>query len=90
MKNPNSKNGKSILFTCQNAKSLDILERDGRFINKKEYIQEHLEDVAPMILKSYDWFVSAASKRIKKPDDVQYQIWCAVGDEVCMKPIETE
>ena len=90
MKNPNSKNGKSILFTCQNAKSFDILERDGRFINKKEYIQEHLEDVAPMILKSYDWFVSAASKRIKKPDDVQYQIWCAVGDEVCMKPIETE
>ncbi|RRD39609.1 DUF3841 domain-containing protein [Leptotrichia sp. OH3620_COT-345] len=90
MKNPNSKNGKSLLFTCQNAKSLDILERDGRFINKREYVEEHLEDIAPMILKAYDWFVGAASKRIKKPEDVQYQIWCTVSSDVCMRPIENE
>ena len=38
MKNPYSKNGKSLLFTCQNIKSLSIIEKDGRFINKKEYI----------------------------------------------------
>ena len=90
MKNPNSRNGKSILFTCQNNKSLDILKRDGRFINKKEYITKHLEGIAPTILKAYDWFVAVASKRIRKPEDVQYQIWCVTDFRICMKPIENE
>lgn len=90
MKNPNSKNGKSLLFTCQNVKSLAVLERDGRFINRREYVEERLEDIAPMILKAYDWFVAAASKKVKKPEDVEYQIWCTVSSDVCMKPIENE
>lgn len=90
MKNPNSRNGKSTLFTCQNSKSLDILKRDGRFINKKEYIMKHLDGIAPTILKAYDWFVAAASKRIRKPEDVQYQIWCVTDFSICMKPIENE
>ena len=90
MKNPNSKNGKSILFTCQNNKSLDILEKNGRFINRKEYIRQHFGDIAHTILRAYDWFVAAASKKIRKPDDVQYQIWCVPSSDVCMKPIENE
>ncbi len=90
MRNPYSKNGKSLLFTCQNVKSLSVIEKDGRFINKKEYIKEHLEDVAPMILKSYDWFVKAADSRIKKPSDVDYQIWCVPSADACMKPTENE
>ncbi len=90
MKNPNLKNGKAILFTCQNKKSLDELEKEGRFTNKRKYINEHLEDVAPMILKVYDWFVDAASKRVKKPEDVEYQVWCAVSASACMKPEKNE
>jgi len=89
-KNPNLKNGKAILFTCQNKKSLDELEREGRFTNKRRYINEHLEDEAPMILKVYDWFVDAASKRVKKPEDVEYQVWCAVSASACMKPEKNE
>ena len=90
MKNPNSRNGKTLLYTCQNEKSLSILERDGRFINKKEYIYERLSGIAPSILKAYDWFVAAAEKRVKKPEDVEYQIWCTVSPDICMKPIEGE
>ena len=51
---------------------------------------KHLEGIAPTILKAYDWFVSAASKRIEKPEDVQYQIWCVTDFSICMKPIENE
>ncbi len=90
MKNPYSKKGKSLLFTCQNIKSLEVLEKEGRFFNKKEYIEKHLEDITPMIIRSYDWFVEAAQKRIKKPDDVNYQVWCAVSADACMRPTENE
>ena len=90
MKNPNSRNGKALLFTCQNKKSLNDLNEKGRFINKKEYIYERLTGIASGIIKSYDWFVAAAAKRVKKSEDVEYQIWCTVSSEVCMKPIEGE
>ena len=90
MKNPNSRNGKALLFTCQNKKSLNDLNEKGRFINKKEYIKEHLEDVTPTVIKSYDWFVKAAQPKVKKPHDVEYQIWCAVSADACMKPAENE
>lgn len=88
--NPYSRNGKTLLFTSQDERSLEILEKEGRFINKKEYIQSHMEDISPLILKCYDWFVDAASKKIKKPDDVNYQIWCSVSARNCMRPYEGE
>ena len=51
---------------------------------------KHLDDIAPTILKAYDWFVATASKRIRKPEDVQYQIWCVTDFSICIKPIENE
>ncbi len=43
VKNPLSKNGRTLLFTRQDKRSLDILKQSGEFINKKEYIQERLD-----------------------------------------------
>lgn len=88
--NPYSRNGKTILFTSQDARSLDILEKEGRFINKREYIEEHMEDISPLILSCYDWFVNEAKKRVPKPDDVEYQVWCSVSAKNCMRPYEGE
>lgn len=88
--NPYTRNGKTLLFTSQDARSLDILEREGRFINKREYIVEHMGDISPLILGCYDWFVNAADKKVKKPEDVDYQIWCSVSAKNCMRPYEGE
>lgn len=90
MKNPYSRNGKTLLFTSQDQRSLEILERDGRFINKREYIEEHMEDISPLIIQCYDWFVNAAKERVPKPDDVEYQVWCSVSAKNCMRPYEGE
>lgn len=90
MKNPYSRNGKTVLFTCQNKKTLDIIEKTGKFSNKKIYIQEKFGDIAETILKSYDWFVYAADRRVRKPADVEYQIWCTASSKTSIKPEEDE
>ena len=88
--NPYSKNGKTILFTCQDKRSLGILEKTGLFLNKRVYIEEHFAGISQLMLKAYDWFIKESSKRIKKPDYADYHIWCSVSAKSCMRPEEGE
>ena len=44
------------LYTRQNDKTLYQLERDGRIINQRAYVELHFGDIAPLFLESYDWF----------------------------------
>ena len=49
--------GKMIrLYTRQNDKTLRQLERDGRIINHRAYVEMHFGDIAPLFMESYDWF----------------------------------
>lgn len=64
------------------------MEDEGRFVNKRKYIEDFLEEVSPLILTCYDWFVKEADKRIPKPDDVEYQVWCSVSAKNRMIPYE--
>ena len=76
------------LYTRQNDKTLQPLEREGRVINHRKFVELHFGDVAPVFLDSYDWFTKEAAKRIPKPDDVQAPIWCAISPRACAPPIE--
>lgn len=78
MENPRSKNGKVILFSRQDERSLDMIERKGRFTNSRGNIEEKFEDISKFIIEPYNWFVKEASKLVEKPKDVEYPIWCAV------------
>lgn len=75
------------LYTRQNDKTLYQLERDGRIINQRVYVELHFGDIAPIFMESYDWFTKEAAKRLPKPDDVQAPIWCSISAENCLKPI---
>ena len=75
------------LFTMQNDKTLYQLERDGRVINVRRYVELHFGDIAPLFLDSYDWFTRVAEKRVPKPEDVNAPIWCAIRREECLPPI---
>ena len=44
------------LYTRQNDKTLRQLERDGRIINHRAYVEMHFGDIAPLFMESYDWF----------------------------------
>lgn len=81
--------GKTVkLYTRQNDKTLYQLERDGRIINQRVYVELHFGDIAPLFMESYDWFTEEAAKRVEKPADVQAPIWCSISRENCLKPIE--
>lgn len=81
--------GKTVrLYTRQNDKTLFQLEREGRIINQRVYVELHFGDIAPLFMESYDWFTEEAAKRVEKPTDVQAPIWCSISRENCLKPIE--
>lgn len=84
------KDGKINLFTCQNDKSLEILKKDKRIVNKKSYIEDSFGVISDIFIRGYDWFVKEAEKRVKKPAGAEYHIWCSTNAENCMKPIENE
>ena len=75
------------LYTRQNDKTVSQLERNGRIINNRIYVQLHFGDIAPFFLKCYDWFTEEAVKYLPKPDDVHAPIWCSISKENCLKPI---
>ena len=75
------------LYTRQNDKTLYQLERDGRIINQRIYVQLHFGDIAPLFLESYDWFTRKASAMVEKPPDVQAPVWCSISRENCLRPV---
>lgn len=75
------------LYTRQNEKTLHQLERDGRIINNRIYVQLHFGNMAQHYMESYDWFTAEAAKRVPKPDDVQASIWCSIDVRHCLRPI---
>lgn len=49
-----------------------------------------MRDISDFFLEKYDYFVKMASKRVTKPNDISYPIWCSVSKMNCLKPIEKE
>ena len=52
MKNPNETNGYVMLYTMQDKRSLNVLKKEKRFINKLEYASEHLGDIYEFFKKN--------------------------------------
>lgn len=75
------------LWTRQDERSLKDMERLGVFRNKERYIRDYYEDVADHFIYLYKWFVEAASKRVPKPDGVEFPIWCSISHESMLRPI---
>ena len=76
------------LYTRQNDKTLNQLNKYGRIINNRAYVALHFGDIADFFLESYDWYTSEASKLLEKPSDAQLPIWCSISEKNCLKPIE--
>ena len=75
------------LYTRQNDKTLFQLEREGRILNRRAYVEMHFGSIAPLFMESYAWFTKEAEKRIQRPDYAEASIWCSISVENCLKPI---
>ena len=78
------------LYTRQHENSLYELKNKGIIQNKRLYVSLHMRDISDFFLEKYDYFVKMAAKRVPKPDDISYPIWCSVSKRNCLKPIEKE
>lgn len=71
---------KVTVWTKQNANILDILEKEGRYIVKKEYIRQKMGDHANLYLEVYGWYRKEAEKIVPAPEDVAYPIWVSLNE----------
>ena len=62
------------VWTKQHENIAEELENTGRYIAKKEYVLQELDEHAPLVLEAYDWLVKNTSIT-QKPDDAEYPIW---------------
>lgn len=79
---------KVFLWTRQDERMLNDLEKQGVFYVKKSYIEAKNEQLSSYYLPLYDWFVKAASKRIPHPvEHSGYPIWCSISEEYMLRGI---
>lgn len=69
------------IWTKQHRDILNVLKEHGRYIVKKEYIEQKMEDHAGLYLDVYAWFVGKAEKIVPRPPDVNYPIWVSLSEE---------
>lgn len=73
------------LYTLQNEKTLFELENKGRITNKEIYLKLHLGAISDHFIEQYRTFTQMADKRLSKPEDVDFAIWCGTTREGTFK-----
>ena len=48
---------KITVWTKQHKAVLETLEREGRYVAKRQFVEYENEDCAPLVLEVYDWMV---------------------------------
>lgn len=76
------------LWTRQDIRSLEQLEKDGVYRVKEQYIADQFGIITEYYLELYKWFVNYANKMVAKPEEVEYPIWCAVDERNMLRPIK--
>lgn len=79
---------KVTLWTRQDLKSLDELDRNGVIRITQDHINEKFDIIADYITDVYQWFVKAADQRVPKPEGVEYPVWCSVSEENMLRPTD--
>lgn len=73
--------GKVRVWTRQDEAILDVLEKEGRYIVRKKYIEKKMEEHSGLYLDVYTWYSSKAGDISKKPHDVKYPVWVSLSEE---------
>lgn len=77
---------KVTLWTRQDIKSLEALERNGVIRINEAHLTEKFDVITDYVAELYRWFVKEASTRVPKPEDVEFPIWCSVSELNMLRP----
>ena len=71
---------KITVWTRQSEKILQDIEQDSRYIVKREFIEEKMENHAGLYFDVYHWYAQKAQRIVPKPDDVLFPVWVSVTE----------
>lgn len=81
---------KVTLWTRQDIRSLEELETNGVIRIKKGNLEEKFDVISDHIINLYKWFVSTASEKVPKPEEVEFPIWCSISEEYMLRPTKNQ
>ncbi|MDI9496510.1 MAG: DUF3841 domain-containing protein [Bacillota bacterium] len=81
---------KVTLWTRQDIRSLDDLERKGVIRITRKHLEEKFDVISDHIIFLYKWFVKEAEKRVPRPEGVDFFIWCSISEEYMLRPTLNE
>lgn len=73
------------VWTRQDKGIIDILEKEGRYIAKREFIEMKMEDCARFYFEVYSWYSSRANAIVPKPEDVSFPIWVSLSEDFMLQ-----
>lgn len=85
-----NKSDKVTLWTRQDIKSLEELNINGVIRIKRKHLEEKFDEITDYIEYLYEWFVNEAEKKLPKPKEVEFPIWCSVSEENMLRPTENQ
>ncbi|MCH4890857.1 DUF3841 domain-containing protein [Acidaminobacter sp. JC074] len=76
------------VWTRQDKRILEVLDKQGHYRVDKSYILKRYEDCSDVYLDAYHWFSKEASKIVKRPEGCTYPIWLTVDPRIQINPIK--
>ena len=75
------KNNTIRLYTSQNKKLANIIEREGRCFSRRDYITAKYGESAKIFLAAYSWLAGQAAQYVPKPEGAEFHYW-AFADKI--------
>ncbi|MGD9567459.1 MAG: DUF3841 domain-containing protein [Sedimentibacter sp.] len=81
---------KVTLWTRQNKKSLEDLQKNGVIRITRKHLEEKFDEITDYIVNLYKWFVNEADNIVSRPEGVEFPVWCSVSEENMLRPTADE
>lgn len=78
---------KVTLWTRQDERMLSILEQEGVFRVQRRFVEEKNDTLVDYYLPLYDHFIRMAEKRVPRPAQQGYPIWCSIDEHYMLRGI---
>lgn len=76
---------KITVWTKQNETVADILEKEGRYTAKRQFVERYADDFDNIVVQCYDWLSKNLPQK-DRPQDADYPVWVTdEKDAVMMK-----
>ncbi len=81
---------KVTLWTRQHRKSLEELQNNNVIRIERKHLEEKFDEITDYVVYLYKWFVDAAAKKVSKPEEVEFPVWCSISEENMLRPTVDE